>query len=85
MGVHPEPSGRVAAATLQRLVGSLTESLRNLGPKLRIDGAASWRRDIRANCGAIAASHCHSPHGPAGWFCEKLCGCSLAAKLQVCM
>jgi len=42
LGVHPKPSGRVAAATLhwrlQRLVGSLTESLGNLGPKLRIDG-----------------------------------------------
>jgi hypothetical protein len=56
VGVHPEPSGRVAAATLQRLVGSLTESLGNLGPKLRIDGAASWRRDVRANCGAIVAA-----------------------------
>lgn len=56
VGVHPEPSGRVAAATLQRLVGSLTESLGNFGPKLRIDGAASWLRDVRANCGAIVAA-----------------------------
>lgn len=55
-GARGGASGRVAAATLQRLVGSLTESLGNLGPKLRIDGAASWRRDVRANCGAIVAA-----------------------------